>query len=68
MLCLFIVLYGLEGLYLHVPVWMGQKGSRFREICTSLIGGEGGGPGKFLSSEQVPVVVLADVLNTVNVF
>ena len=39
MLRLFIVLFGLEGLYLHVPVWMGQKGSRFRErTCCNLAG------------------------------
>ena len=51
-------------LYLHVPVWMGQKGSRFREICTSL---RGAGV-NFPSSDQVPEVVMVDVLNTVKLF
>ena len=50
-------------LYLHVLVWMVQKGSHFREICTSLRGGFG----KF-SSEQEPKVVLVDVLNAVKLF
>ena len=64
MLGLFIVLYGLKGLYLHdVPVWMGQKGSRLRDICTSLRGGWGQ-----ISSEQVPEAVPVDVLNTVKMF
>ena len=39
MLGLLIVLYGLEGLHLHAPVWMVQKGSHFREMCTSQRGG-----------------------------
>ena len=63
MLGIFIVLYGLEGLYLHIPVWMGQKVSHFREICTYLKGEWGK-----ISSEQVPEVVLVDVLITVKVF
>ena len=58
-----MVLYCLEGLYLHVPVWMVQKGSHFREICTSLRWGWC----KF-SLEQEPKVVLADVLNAVKLF
>ena len=32
MLGLFIVLYGLEGIYLHVSVRIAQKESQFREI------------------------------------
>ena len=39
MLGLFIVLYGLEGIYLHVSVWIAQKESQFREISTSRRGG-----------------------------
>ena len=62
MLCLLIVLYGLEGLYLHVPVCMVQKGSHLRKICTSPR--ERGGGGK-CSSEQEPKVILVDVLNAV---
>ena len=34
MLGLFIE-YGLEGIYLHVSVWIAHKESQFREICTS---------------------------------
>ena len=41
MLGLFIVLYGLEGIYLHVSVWIAQKASQFSEICTSRRGGGG---------------------------
>ena len=58
-----LILYGLEGLYLHVAVWMVQNGSYLREIWTSLRGGWG----KF-SSEQEPKVVLVDVLNAVILF
>ena len=35
MLGLFIVLYGLEGIYVHVSDWIVQKESQFTEICTS---------------------------------
>ena len=41
MLGLFIVLYGLEGIYLHVSVWIAQKESQFREICSSQRGAWG---------------------------
>ena len=41
MLGLFIVLYGSEGIYLHVSVWIAKKESQVREICTSRRGGGG---------------------------
>ena len=43
MLGVFIVLYSLEGMYLHVSVWIAQKQIQFRDICTSRSGGGGGG-------------------------
>ena len=55
--------YSLEGLHLHLPVWMVQKRSHFREIFTS----QRKGWGK-LSSEQEPKVVLIDALNAVKLF
>ena len=63
MLGLFIVLYGLEGWYLHLPVRMDQNVPRFKEICTSLRGEWGK-----ISLEQVPEVVLVNVLNAVKLF
>ena len=63
MLGLLIVLYGLEGLHLHAPVLMVQKGTHFREMCIS----QRGGLGKF-SLEQEPKVVEVDVLNAVKLF
>ena len=39
MLGLCIVLYGLEGIYLHVSVWKAQKTSQSSESCTFRRGG-----------------------------
>ena len=58
-----IVLCSLEGLQLHVTVWIVQKLSHFREIRTS----QRRGWGKF-SLEQEPKVGLVDVLNAVKLF
>ena len=44
-----MALYGLEGIYLHVSVWIAQREFQLRENCTS----RRGGWGKF-SSEQEP--------------
>ena len=53
-------LYCLEGLFLHVPVCMVQKGSRFGEIRTSKKG-----MGNFSSEQQESNVNLIE--NVVNV-
>ena len=53
MLGLFIVLYGFEGIYLHVSVWIAQKESQFRENCSSQRGAGGGWEGiNFLTSKN----------------